>query len=304
VQEATNQRFNWAGLPLVATVARLLCRELTLQNEYLRLENKVLKSKVKGRIRFDDHERRSLVDAALAMGRKLMRQMVTIVKPQTILRWQRRLAREKWDYSARRCRPGRSKKPVQVEELVCRMASGNTWGYRRIQGELATVGVAISKSCVADILRRNGLPPSPERRGRTWREFLSRHADVMLCADLFTQEVWTSCRFRRAFVLFVIHVRTPFHAPNANAYAERWVRSIREECLSHLVLFGLNSLRRVLREYRRFFNQDRPHQGIGNRVPATLDDQSREKATDDHPIGRVRCDQYIGGLLESYRRAA
>ncbi|HJN14009.1 MAG TPA: hypothetical protein QGH10_00885 [Armatimonadota bacterium] len=53
------------------------------------------------------------------------------------------------------------------------------------------LGIQISKSCVADILRRNGLPPSPERSGLSWREFLSRHADVLLCADLFTQEVWT-----------------------------------------------------------------------------------------------------------------
>jgi hypothetical protein len=69
VRQTTSQRFDWAGLPRIATVARLLCRELTLQNEYLRQENKILKSKVKGRIRFDDDERRSLVDAALAMGR-------------------------------------------------------------------------------------------------------------------------------------------------------------------------------------------------------------------------------------------
>ena len=63
MREAANRHFNWAGLPLIATVARLLCRELTLQNEYLRQENKILKSRIKGRIRFDDDERRFLVDA-------------------------------------------------------------------------------------------------------------------------------------------------------------------------------------------------------------------------------------------------
>ena len=50
-------RLNWAGLPVIATVARLLCRELTLENEYLRLENRILKSEVEGRIRFTDDER-------------------------------------------------------------------------------------------------------------------------------------------------------------------------------------------------------------------------------------------------------
>jgi hypothetical protein len=64
-QVPSDQPTKWLGLPVIATIARLLCRELALQNEYLRLENKILKSKVKGRIRFTDDERRSLVDAAL-----------------------------------------------------------------------------------------------------------------------------------------------------------------------------------------------------------------------------------------------
>ena len=92
------------GLPVTATVARLLCRELTLQNEYLRLENRILREKIPGRLRFADEERRSLVEAASAMGRSLMKEVVSIVKPETILAGQRRLERWKWDYSARRTR--------------------------------------------------------------------------------------------------------------------------------------------------------------------------------------------------------
>jgi len=88
-QMPSDQPTKWLGLPLIATIARLLCQELTLQNEYLRLENKILKSKIKGRIRFTDDERRSLVDAPLAMGRKLMESVVNIVKPATLLAWQR-----------------------------------------------------------------------------------------------------------------------------------------------------------------------------------------------------------------------
>jgi len=76
---------DWVHLPVIATVARLLCREVTLQNEYLLLENRTLKSKVPGRLRFTDEERRSLTEAALAMGRSLMREVVSIVKPETIL---------------------------------------------------------------------------------------------------------------------------------------------------------------------------------------------------------------------------
>ena len=73
------------------------------------------------------------------------------------------------------------------------MARENIWGYRRIQGELLKLDIKLSKGCIAAILRRNNLPPSPERKGLTWREFLARHAEVMLCADLFTKEIRTFC---------------------------------------------------------------------------------------------------------------
>lgn len=183
---------SWSSLPVIATVARLLCRELTLQNEYLRTENKVLKAKVRGRIRVTDEDRRTLVDAALAMGRKLMQEVVTLVKPETLLSWQRRVEKEKWDYSNRERRePGRPRTSGDMEALVCRLARENSWGYLRIPGELLKLDLRLSKGCIADILRRNNLPPSPERKGLTWREFLSRHAEVMLSADLFAKEIWT-----------------------------------------------------------------------------------------------------------------
>ena len=68
MEEAVGRGPDWAGLPVIATVARLLRRELTLQNEYPRLENRILKEKVSGRIRFTGEERRSLAEVALAMG--------------------------------------------------------------------------------------------------------------------------------------------------------------------------------------------------------------------------------------------
>ncbi|MFC1805406.1 integrase core domain-containing protein [Planctomycetota bacterium] len=364
-----SRRFNWARLPLIATIARVLCREVTLENEYLRVQYEVVRSKVPGRIRFTDEERRRLVDAALAMGRKAMRSVVSIVKPETILAWQRRLEQKKWDYSQRRRRgPGRPRTPGEVEGLVCRMARENTWGYRRISGELKKLGIKLSKSCIADVLRRNNLPTSPERKGLTWREFLARHADVLLCADLFTKEIWTFCGLRRAFVLVVMHLRsrtillaevtfsphagwmaqqarnmlmvcddlgihprfvlhdrdkslcadfdavlqsagvepvkTPYHAPNASPFIERWGRSLRQECLNHLVLFGIKSLRRVASCYRRHFNERRPHQGIGNRVPCRVRTGQAEHADSFGAVGKVECEEFLGGLLRSYHRAA
>jgi len=372
MEKSVERGLNWAGLPVIATVARLLCRELTLQNEYLRLENRTLKDKVSGRIRFTEEERRSLMEAALAMGRSLMKEVVSIVKPETILAWQRRLEQKKWDYSERRRRgPGRPRTPEHIAALVCRLARENLWGYQRLRGELLKLRVILSKGCIADILRRNGLPPAPQRAGLTWQQFLSRHAEVMLCADLFTKEVWTLSGLRTAYVLFVLHlgtrrillaeatfsphgqwmgqmarnllmscedleiaprfvvhdrdklliwdfdavligaeakvVKTPFRAPDANAHAERWVRSVTEECLDHLILFGLGSLQRTLQIYRDFFNGHRPHQGIGNQIPecqangaVALDraDSIRDRGM------TVECEQFLGRLLNSYYRKA
>jgi len=372
VSKDGNEPIHWATLPLIATVARLLCRELTLQVDYLLLENRILKDKIDGRIRFTDNERLSLAKAALALGRELMRQVVNIVKPDTILAWQRRIEKKKWDYSDRpqRC-PGRPRTAGEVEALVCRMARENTWGYRRISGELAKLGIELTKSCVADILRRNGLPSSPERKGLTWQQFLARHAAVLLCTDLFTKEVWTFTGMKTAYVLFVMHlhtrrvvlceatfspdgdwmgqmgrnllmtcedldiqprfvlhdrdclfvhgfdrvlktadievVKTPYQAPNANAYAERWVRSATEECLNHLVLFGMPSLRRALSSYARFFNRCRPHQGIGNQVPKRVAEGLTRAAridTETFEELNVECTEFLGGLLKSYSLAA
>ena len=95
----SGQSAKWLSIPIIATISRLLCQELTVQNEYLRLENKILKSKIKGRIQFTDDERRSLVDTAFAMSTKLIESVVNIVKPDTIIAWQRRLDKKKWDYS-------------------------------------------------------------------------------------------------------------------------------------------------------------------------------------------------------------
>ena len=121
---------DWASLAMIALVARLLCRELTLQNEYLLLENRTLRSKIPGRLRLTDEERRSLTEAALAMGRSLMKEVVSIVQPETILAWQRRLDRQKSDYRERRTRgPGRPRTPEDIDESVCRLARENTWGY-------------------------------------------------------------------------------------------------------------------------------------------------------------------------------
>jgi transposase InsO family protein len=91
-------------------------------------------------------------------------------------------------------------------------------------------------------------------------------------------------------------VLTPIQAPNANAYAERFVRSIREECLDRLILFGERRLIRVLDEFVAHYHGERNHQGRGNDLIAP------EPLPRDGPY--VRCRERLGGLLRYYHRAA
>ena len=103
--------------------------------DYLRTENRVLKSRLsKRRIRFTDAERRALGRKAKAVGRKAVRELGCIVSPDTLLRWHRQLVAKKYDGSARRGPAKRGIKP-DVEQLIVRMALDNGgWGYSRIQG--------------------------------------------------------------------------------------------------------------------------------------------------------------------------
>ena len=87
---------------------------------------------------------------------------------------------------------------------------------------------------------------------------------------------------------------TPYQTPNANATAERWVRTIREECLDHLFILNEKHLNRVLKEYVDYYNEHRPHQGLEQRIP-------KPKRTDVHR-GSVRCRDVLGGLMHDYYR--
>jgi transposase InsO family protein len=91
-------------------------------------------------------------------------------------------------------------------------------------------------------------------------------------------------------------ILTPIQGPNANAYAERFVRSIREECLDRLMLFGERRLLRVLDEFVAHYHGERNHQGLGNDLIAP---EPRSLAGI-----QVRCRERLGGLLRYYHRAA
>ncbi len=94
-------------------------------------------------------------------------------------------------------------------------------------------------------------------------------------------------------------LRTPIRAPRANATCERFLGSVRRECLDHVLVLGEGQLRRVLREYVVYFNTARPHQGIGQAIPSAFG-----LASPARPAGPIVSIPVLGGLHHDYRRAA
>ncbi len=133
--------------------------------EYLQEENRVLRSKLKGkRIRFTADERRRLAVKGKLLGRKILGDVASIVTPDTILRWHRMLITQKYDGSSRRG-PGRPRVKDEIAKLAVRMANENPrWGYTTIRGALFHVGHDIARETVRKILKEHGIVPAPERR--------------------------------------------------------------------------------------------------------------------------------------------
>jgi putative transposase len=178
--------------------------------DYLREENKVLREQLGDRrLCLTDDQRRRLAAKAKGLGRQFLAEVATIVTPETLLAWHRKLIAQKYDGTPNRG-PGRPRTASELEALVVRMAEENRdWGYRRIQGALSNLGHGIARSTIASILERHGIEPAPERnRKTTWAEFLTRHWDVLVAADFFTVEVWTRRGLQRFLVLFFIDLET------------------------------------------------------------------------------------------------
>ena len=254
--------------------------------------------------------------------------------------------------------------PAGTVSVVPRLARENpTWGYRRVHGELARMGVKLAPSSVWAVLRRHDIEPVPWRSGPTWAEFLRAQAETMLACDFFTVE---TVLLRRLYVLFFIEVGTRrvylsgvtanpvgdwvtqqarnlslhlgersqavrflirdrdtkftasfdevFHSegirviktpalrvPPPNAIAERFVGSVRRECLDQLLIFGRCHLEQVLAEYLARYNVHRPHRALGQRSPQQKTGVPAVSLVDPH---RLRRRDRLGGLVHEYEFAA
>jgi transposase InsO family protein len=283
-----------------------------------------------------------------------------LVTPDTLLRWHRQAAKQKWRRWRKQRGPGRPPLSDDFAALIVRLGRGNrTWGCVRIQGELRKLGIRVSATSIRRVLRRAGLGPAP-RGGQTWAEILRSQVHSVLATDFFTVD---TVGLKQLYVLFVIElstrqvhilgvtdhptgafvtqvarnfvgdlgdrtrsikflirdrgtkftasfdevfrtegirvIKTPVRSPRANAYAERWVRTVRTECLDRMLILGCCHLERVLREYAGHYNRQRPHRGIDLGVPAPASTIKIPPPS----VNVIRHD-VLGGLIHEYHPVA
>ena len=197
---------NWKHL--LAYITGSVDQELLLRNEYLATENRVLKNQIKGRLRLTDPERISLAEIGKRLGRMALEEVAQIVRPETILGWHRKLIARKFDGTKNRSSMNQGSPGRTIEALVLQFAQENlSWGYRRIVGALSNLGHEVSHQTVANILKRHGLLPAPERQKKTaWRDFIRLHTEVLAAVDFFTAEVWTASGLMTYYVLTFMRV--------------------------------------------------------------------------------------------------
>lgn len=317
------------------------------------------------RLKFNDEQRARLARKGKLLDRAWLNAVATLVTPETILKWHRMLIGQK-HYFPHKTQPSpRAEKMRKVRELVVRIASENsTWGYRRIQGVLKTLGFEVCHATVHNVLKKNGFDPSPNRKQLSnWQTFVRSHLDVLGATDFFSVHVWTLRGLVQYSVHFVMDVGTrkvqitriapqwdgavmeniarnltdyetgffrniqylimdkdPLYTtafreilkssgidivklapytPWLNAYAERFVQSIKTECLDNLVLIGEKSLYRAVSQFVEHYHFERPHQGLGN----NLIEFPQTPPTPDK-YERIQTRERLGGLLKSYHHVA
>lgn len=357
---------------LLLVIAGASQKELARHVKFLKVENEILRGKLPKRITITAKEKARLVRFAQKLGGKVLRQLTTIVAPDTLLKWIRAEKKEGKKPPAKR---GRRRTPEQIRRLVLKLAKENEWGYTRILGELKKLGIrSLSKNTVKRILKDAGYDPGPKRGEGTWDEFLKQHAVSLWQCDFFSKRILTLKGVREVFVVAFLNVKTrrvilspatqhpnqewvvaqaqafvqqaresglpikfvqhdrdkkfpkafaaalrrlrvknipgAYRAPNTNAFVERFIQSIGQECLDRFVIFGEQHMDRVCQEYLAHYHQERPHQSLENEPLLKPKKRGRPKKArgkvEDEivPLAAVRCTQRLGGLLKSYARSA
>jgi transposase InsO family protein len=325
--------------------------ELVAENALLRQQLIILKRQVK-RPACTKADRMLLVLGARTV--RAWKQALSLVQPETLLRWHRELFRLYWKHRSK----ASSHKPKVAAEtiaLIREMATKNRlWGAERIRGELLKLGMHVCKRTIQKYIRQ---VRTPRPRGQKWATFVHNHAaqiwacDFLQVTDLFFQPLfaffiielksrkvihvgvtrsptdpWVAQQLREATpygqapkYLIRDHdskfgssfarvattsaieiLKTPVHAKRPNAICERFLRSVRQECLDHLLILHEKQLQRVLNEYVAYFNFARPHQGIRQQLP-----ESNTSSLSSHQAGnKVIAVPIVGGLHHDCQRVA
>lgn len=347
-------------LAAIATLLRNLARSqlaLAAENALLREQLRLVGRPVP-RVRADAQDRAILATLARLVPR--WRELVSILAPETVLRWQREGWRAFW-----RRKSGapahRRRLRGETRDLIRGLALENPrWGAKRIVGELwSKLRIRVHKRTVQRILREPELRDRrrrARRQGQSWATFVRNHLPSVWACDFFTVPTaffgqvfvffilelgtrrilqwnvtyhptreWTAKQLRQAKGFdeaprFLIRDRddkygpdfdsvakeygarillTPPGAPQANAYAERLVGTIRRECLDHFLILGERHLRLVLSDFCRHYHESRPHQGLGQRIPIEVGCEAERP-----PARRLVRRAILGGLINEYIAAA
>jgi transposase len=198
-------RFVFLLITRAAAWLRLSRREeawKTAEILMLRHQLAVLQRRQPGRPKLNWADRALLATLLGAIPKARRQGLRLLVTPDTIVRWHRDIVRHRWGARSMRGRTGRPATRQSIRALVRRLARENPgWGYRRIHGELAGLGVKVAASTVWEILRASGIAPGPRRTGPTWPQFLRCQAEAILACDFFTVDLLDGMQ---AYVLAVI----------------------------------------------------------------------------------------------------
>jgi hypothetical protein len=278
---------------IIAMIASTINERMQRKLDYVQEEVRVLKEVVlattgSARISFTAGQRRRLALAGKELSPQERRKHRQLVTPATLLAWFRSLGARKYDSSAGRKR-GRPRKPRDIRKLVIKMAQANlSWGYTKIRDAL-----------------RTGLKIDP---GGEWMKEVARNLTDPIHGFLLGAKYLIHDRdplFTEAFVAIprtggVASVKTPAKSPNCNPHAERFVKTIRYECLNHFVFFGERHLRHVISDFVEHYLGERFHQGIDGQLVKTR----AGFANDNGTAGPIVCRSRLGSLLNYYHREA
>src|SRR6266700_3819305 len=266
-----------------------------------------------------------------ALGQALPRVRSLLVEPATLLRWHRELVRRRWSFPAHP--PGRPPMVSQARQLVLRLAAENpSWSYKRIHGELTGLGFTLSPS-TAWIVECDFFTVDTIWLSRLYVFFfieLERRRVHIAGVTAHPNGAWVTQQARTPLATLrnegkqprilirdrdvkltnafdtLLHeegitvIRTPIAAPKAKAHAERWVGSVRRECLDRILIVSQAHLERVLREYVAHHNLHRPHRALSQQPPLPKPIPIPTPPNE----ARVRRRDRLGGLLHEYKLAA